>query len=258
MKGTSPTSIAQTAPRSGARKIAEAQVERVFDLFAPLRGGDGPVSKRALVFPDEVTGAYESWARSFTPEEIRLAASKMESLLFGKIAQLPMTCPGHQTCPYASTCPYMPKEPVGKGCPVEAAFVVDRMRGLKQELTVDAFRETDFLLVSRLIELELMDMRITAKMSRRNHWDPLVEVAAGSTPDGQIYYKDEENPLFALKEKINREKTKLLNTLVETPEARWQKAAALREVTKDAYQDKLKKLSDLVDKATRAVEQKGS
>lgn len=203
-------------------------------------------NEMGLFFPDEIDGRYQEWMRTFSPEEIRVAALKMKSMLFGKVAHLPMICPSAEKCIYRHTCPFGEKAPTGKSCPVESAFVIEKLNGYRNELVVDSFKESEYMLVCRLIELDLFDTRISALLRQEEHSEIVKSVFAGASPRGDAYFKHEENPLFVMKNKINVEKSKILSILVETPEARYKKQAALKIAPADSYSKEMDKLADLI------------
>lgn len=231
--------------------IAKGRWGEVSSIFEAIENDIG------LFFPDEVDGNYQRWMAEFTPEEVRRASFKMKSMLFGKVAHLPLICPGVSKCVYKHTCPFDGKEPVGKGCPVESAFVIEKLNGYRKELMIDSFKESEYLLVCRLIELELYDTRISALMRTPEHSDVVKTVFAGASPRGESFFKEEENPLYSIKNKINQEKGKILAVLVETPEARYKKAAALKQSGDDVYSKEMQKIEEMVrDIETRLLDNK--
>lgn len=221
-------------------RIELQRLEKNFELY---RSSENEVG---LYFVDEVSGQYDDWMKKFSHDEIKVAAQKLRSLLYGKVSHLPMICQGHRDCVYSHSCPFKPNEPVGKQCPYESAYVIEKINAYREEFSVNAFRETDYTLVSRLIELELFDIRLTAMISQSKYQKPIYPQVVSVSPHGEPVYEEMPNPMYEMKDKIGREKMKLLNILVETPEARYKKQAALKEVTENRYDVSLKKLEALI------------
>lgn len=221
-------------------KIELHRLENNFELY---RSSD---NKMGLYFVDEVDGDYGSWANNFSEEEIRKAAQKLRSLLYGKVAHLPIICKGYQTCIYSHTCPFKPRPPEGKQCPYESAYIIEKLNSYREELVVDSFKETHYTLVSRLIELELFDMRLSAMISKEDYQNPIYDQVVGADKNGAPVYSEQANPMYEMKEKLSREKMKLLSVLVETPEAQYKKQAALKEASENKYDKTLQKLEDLI------------
>lgn len=228
-------------------KIELQKLESNFVLYK------GAKNEIGLYFSDEVDENYDKWIKTFSEEEITKAAKKMRSMLFGKISQLPMICPGANSCVYKHTCPFKPKEPTGQMCPVESALVIDKLDGYREELVLSGFKETDYSLVSRLIELELLDMRASAMAGNPEYQKPLLKQVIGVSKENQPIEQELANPIYDLKEKISREKIKILSVLVETPEARYKKQIALKEVSSDAYAQTLKDLNTLLHEAEKKL-----
>lgn len=220
-------------------RVELQRLEKNFELY---RGTDNEIG---LYFTDEVDDGYDDWLKGFDPKEVKTAAQKLRSLLFGKVAHLPLICPRAQNCVYEHTCPFKPKEPVGKACPVESAFVIEKLNGYRDELVVDTFKETDYTLVSRLVELEIFDMRLSAMLAQGKYQNPVYPQVFSVGESGAVY-EDQANPLYEMKEKLSREKIKLLSVLVETPEARYKKQAALKEAEAGRYDTTLRDLEKLI------------
>lgn len=229
-----------TKNESKGYKIELHRLEKNFELY---RSSD---NKIGLYFVDEVDHGYDSWSNQFTEEEVRKAAQKLRSLLYGKVAHLPIICKGWQTCVYGHVCPFKPNVPVGRQCPYESAYVIEKLNSYREELVVDSFKETHYTLVSRLIELELFDMRLSAMISKEAYQNPVYEQVIGTNGDGDPVYSEQPNPMYEMKEKLSREKMKLLNVLVETPEAQYKKQVALKEVSESKYDQTLMKLENLI------------
>jgi hypothetical protein len=215
-----------------------------------------------IQFPHQLMGRkYQEWLKRFTPEEQQLAAARLKSVSSGFYSVLPIVCKGAQQCPHGHICPFIPKEPLGLQCPMEQQIIVERMHQFMREYQIDGQRPTDFMLLNRLVELELTDFRCSSMLSSSQYQGVLREVTTGSTPQGDLITNEIINPIMEMKEKISREKMKLLSVLVGTPQEKYKKQAALKEVKTEEYSNKIsgmnKQLMDLEKKLLAASNETG-
>lgn len=202
--------------------------------------------------------SYEEWVSKLSSEEIQVAALRMSSILWGNIVVLPQICPNLSKCVHSHVCPFSDRPPVGKACPMEQAYIMDKMTKLKKQFDVEGVAETEFMLLNKLVELDLYDLRINSMMAKEETQKPLISRIAMVSADGVPIYQDDINPLFELKEKIGREKSKLLTILVGTPQERYKKAAALKEQGSDkisGLNDRLEKLVEQAEKKLKKIEE---
>jgi hypothetical protein len=210
-----------------------------------------------IKFPHQLMGKkYQDWLDSFTSEETDEIAVKLQSISPGFYSVTPMICRGASVCPHGHVCPFVPKEPISHSCPVEQQIILDRMSSLMEEYQIDGHRNSDFMLLNRLIELELTDFRASSTLSSPEYQSLLVEQTMGSTPQGELIHNQVLNPLLELKERISREKMKLLGVLVGTPQEKYKKQAALKEARTEEYGNKIagmnKSLMDIEKKLLEA------
>lgn len=199
------------------------------------------------------SSSYDEWLKNLDQEEIRVAAMRMSSILWGNVVALPQVCPNLQKCVHKHICPFESNPPEGKACPMEQAYIMDKMSKLKKQFDIDGLAETDFLLLNKLVELDLYDLRINSMMAHGETQRPLYPRVALVSQDGVPIYQDEVNPLFEIKEKIGREKMKLMGILVGTPQERYKKQAALKEASSDRLSALSEKLNSLIEKAEREL-----
>lgn len=199
------------------------------------------------------SSSYDEWLKNLDQEEIRVAAMRMSSILWGNVVALPQVCPNLQKCVHKHICPFESNPPEGKACPMEQAYIMDKMSKLKKQFDIDGLAETDFLLLNKLVELDLYDLRINSMMAHGETQRPLYPRVALVSQDGVPIYQDEVNPLFEIKEKIGREKMKLMGILVGTPQERYKKQAALKEASTDRLSALSEKLNSLIEKAEREL-----
>lgn len=219
-------------------------------------------NKLGIEFPHQLgSQEYSNWLDRFSIEEKDLIRKKISVISSGLFSVLPLTCPGNNTCPHFSACPFRPNTPNGFQCPLEQQLIMDRMHSLMREYQLDGSRASDFMLLNRLVELEVTDFRCTSMLSSPEYQGIMREMVTGSTAQGTLITNEVVSPLLELKEKISREKMKLLNSMVGTPESRYKKQVALKEVKTEEYSNKIskmnKQLMDLEKKLLAAGSQEG-
>lgn len=211
-----------------------------------------------IQFPHQLMGKeYRNWIDSFSPEQQQDATVRLKSLATGFYSVVPLICPGIRKCPHGHVCPFAGHEPpLGKQCPVEQNVIMERMHGFMKEYEVDGNRPTDFMLLNRLVELELTDFRCSSMLSSPEYQGILTEMVTGATAQGDLITNNVINPILEMKEKISREKMKLLGILVGTPQEKYKKQAALKEVKTEEYSNKIanmnKQLMDIEKKLLKA------
>ncbi len=195
-------------------------------------------------FPQELMGdAYQEWLRSFTPEQARRAEAGLFAIRSGFFAVLPRVCTGLAKCPHAHICPFSENVPVDQTCPAEMAYVRSKMEGYMDEYAITGHHKSAFTLLNRLVELDLLDLRTSSMLAGPRYQDLMVSRVTGSTVQGDILENEELNPLLEAKERISREKMKLMGVLVGTPEAQYKKAAAMKEAATNEYSSKIAKMN---------------
>lgn len=136
-------------------------------------------------------------------------------LKHGMFASVPIICKGH-ACPYFETC-WIPEEDlqIGERCPIEIAAILERFDKYCKELSIDVDNEiVDAGLVKDVVDIEIMMVRADGLLAKDGNL--IEEVVAGVSPKGQEYYRPELHPAVELKEKLRKEKTRILNQLNAT------------------------------------------
>lgn len=208
-----------------------------------------------LRFPQEhLTDGYKEWLSSFEDEEIRVAGKMLSAVLMGNVTALPKICPSLAKCEHKGICPFQTNQPVGKACPMEMSVIIDRMNKLMEQFHIDGFHQTDFMILNRVVELELYDLRLNSLMSTQAKQSILVDKVVGFSSEGSAITNEEVSPLFDLKEKISREKMKLMTILVGTPQELYKKRAALKEATTDKLSVKIDELNKALQQVEKSLE----
>lgn len=133
----------------------------------------------------------------------------------GMFTNIPIVCKGTE-CPYFATC-WIPEADlqVGERCPIEIAAVLDRFDKICAELRVIPEEDViDAGLVKDVVDIEIMMLRADGLLAKDGNM--IEETVAGVSPKGQEYYKPELHKAFEIKEKLRKEKTRILNQLMAT------------------------------------------
>jgi len=159
---------------------------------------------------------------SLTPKQIKRLVLYLNTLKHGFSATAPMICLAEQ-CPYAKKCPLGANNsyPIGKECPIEGTLIEMWYNDYVRELGIDPESKVDGALVGDLVLWEVLEKRATEELA--NNPSILQKTVAGfqQTPDGlQPIYKDEMNQIINFLEKAQRQKLKIMNSLIATREAK--------------------------------------
>lgn len=136
-------------------------------------------------------------------------------LKHGMFASVPIICKGH-ACPYFQTC-WIPEADlqVGERCPIEIGAILERFDRYCDELRINPQEEmVDAGLVKEVVDIEIMMVRADGLLAKDGNL--IEEVVAGVSPKGQEYYRPEIHLAVELKERLRKEKTRILNQLNAT------------------------------------------
>ena len=233
------------------QELALIKLRQEFDLHKETRTA-------GIHFPHQMQkNAYTQWLNKFTDESAKQAKDEVNVIRQGNFTLMPRICTGLDACPYRHICPFRSNLPIDLQCPLEISIVGDRVTGYIEEFGITELRMTSSrTLVERLVELDLLDARTSAMLSAARSQNILINQTMTITPAGDEITQEITSPILDLKERISREKMKLLSTLVGTPEAKYKKAAALKETDSDDYskrvhglQQQLNRLEVMVNNA---------
>lgn len=188
---------------------------------------------------------------TLTPKEAKRLILYINTLKHGFSATAPMLCLGEQ-CPYSGKCPLGTNNnyPIGKECPIEGTLLGMWYDDYVRELGVDPNSKVDGALVGDLVFWEILEKRAAEELAKKP--EILQKNVAGfqNTPDGlKPVYKDEMNQIINFLEKAQRQKLKIMNSLIATREA---KAKDISRIVSDpsTYASKLlEKARELTKKA---------
>jgi hypothetical protein len=155
------------------------------------------------------------WKQSPKSEKNVQIARQTVGMKHGMFASIPIICKG-KACPYFQTC-WIPEADlqVGERCPIEIGAILDRFDRYCEQLGINPEKEiVDAGLAKEVVDIEIMMVRADGLLAKDGNL--IEEVVAGVTPKGQEYYKPELHPAVELKEKLRKEKTRILNQLNAT------------------------------------------
>lgn len=188
----------------------------------------------------------------FTPEQAKRVSMAMKFLSTGLTASIPLTCTG-KSCPFANSCPYeqIGKAPVGRPCPVEKQLISHWTEGYMAEFDVNFNSLTEVRMVAELAEFDIYEMRVT-KYLAENHPTLMQDVIMGFDDDGKPFKNTEVSRAFDLKERIQKNRHKVLEALVAT---RKDKIKILAETgSGGSTAEKLNELKKKIESVTKDVQ----
>lgn len=146
-------------------------------------------------------------------EKVKEANVIVDSRL-GLMTNLPMLCKGNK-CPYSKTCWFEEdKRPIGQRCPIEIAAIVDRFNKYCEALGITEKDIVDLSLVKELVDIEIQMLRADNKMAINS--DFIEQVVVGVTESGDVLYKPELSKAVEYKEKLMKERHRILQLLNST------------------------------------------
>lgn len=147
----------------------------------------------------------------------------------------------------------MNKAPVGAPCIYEQVFLREKTEAYFEEFDITADRPTEMHLVAELAELDLYERRATQMLALQDQ-DMSQEDVMGFDNNGNAIIKEDISKYFNLKERIKRQRLKILESLSATRKERAKIAATmLNQSSESAETESIKDKLDLLLK-TRASE----
>jgi len=193
-------------------------------------------------FASKMKDGYEI---TVTKKEAKKIISYLNKLKTGFQAAIPIICIGEQ-CPFAKKCPLGDNNnyPMGHDCPIEDAMREIWYNDYARDLEVKKGSRVDESLVHDLVLWEMLSKRAAEELSS----DPRIvkRSVAGfqQTRDGmQPIYKDELNQRLAFLEKAQKNKMKILDSLIATREAKSKDTS--RIIHDPCYDEQTEVLTDI-------------
>lgn len=183
-----------------------------FSLSMQRRGRD-PIAKR-----EEFEKSIQSnnpWRRSELGLEAEKAAMAMMGTKHGLYAQVPIYCKG-ESCPYSFQCELLAAElaPIGERCPIESARIAAEYAGYANDFDIDSGSQTDKVLMSEIISMDIMAARATALMAKEK--SPVQEVAIGVDDNGEKIMQPAVSKAWEAYNAISRRRNEMLQLMMAT------------------------------------------
>jgi hypothetical protein len=113
-------------------------------------------------------------------------------------------------------------------CPVETQLVKEWMKDYMTELDVDPECRSDMILINKLVELDILDYRTSLGFSGSYDEEAITVLKTTIIDNGQSTTEQVSvHPLLDAKEKIQRMRERILESLTATRREKYKKAAAL-------------------------------
>ena len=156
----------------------------------------------------------------FTEAEAKKISMSLRTMSTGINAAVPMICAGSQ-CAFAIGCPYVEagKPPVARPCLVEGQLITYWTKQFIEEFDVDVGSFTEVQLVSELAEFNIYELRVTKYLADK-HPTLMQDVITSVDNTGEIIENQEISRAFDLKERIKRNRMKVLEALMATRKER--------------------------------------
>lgn len=191
---------------------------------------------------------------TFTEEETEYIRRRLTNLRTGSTAAIPLLCAANQ-CPFHQNCPFFAigKHKPFKPCLVEINLINEWRRMFIEEYNIDENSFSEILMVSELVEIELMLWRINNNLSKPEYAELVNNVNVGVDAQGNAIQKLETNAFFDTREKLVARKSRIIKLMVGDRQEKYKEQAALKKVnTEDPSMqaaDVRKKLDSLTAQA---------
>ena len=159
---------------------------------------------------------------TLTPKQTKRLVAYLNTLKHGFSATAPLICIGEQ-CPYSKKCPLGANNsyPIGHECPIEGTLIEMWHNDYVRELGIDPTSKVDGALVGDLVLWEILEKRATEELANNPATIQKNVIGLTQTEEGmKPVYRDELNPIMGFLEKAQRQKGKILNSLIATREAK--------------------------------------
>ncbi len=179
-----------------------------------------------------------------TAAEAKRLSTQMQKLRTGFQAAMPILCPGAKLCPISTICPLVKLDnerkakgeevesvlPISKQCSVENHLMQVWLEGYCADLKITEEDSFDLLLAKELVELDLLEFRISTYMSRYQNALGVGQNVIGLDQNtGEPIIVEQIAPAMELKLKLKDRRSKILESLVATRKEKYKKDAALKE-----------------------------
>ena len=164
------------------------------------------------------------WNMSKKTKDAVSVSRGIRSMDHGMLSGVPIICRTYQ-CPYQETC-WIPESDrqFGERCPIEIGTILERTEHYHTSLNIsdNIMDEIDRGLVREIVDIEIMMLRCDNLLATSGKL--IDEVIATVDDDGNPYYKPEISKAFEIKERLRKERHRILNLLNSTRKDKKQQA----------------------------------
>lgn len=166
----------------------------------------------------------------FTDDEMQGIRRKMSYLATGSTSAIAVICKG-AGCPFNADCPFylVGKVPIGKACILETSLLMEWRRKYIMEYQIDPDSMTELSFINELAEIELMLWRINKNLSKPEYAELVMDEAVGIDREGNVISKKAVSAFLDAKDRLLKQKGKVVKAMVGDRENQYKKQAALRE-----------------------------
>jgi len=164
--------------------------------------------------------------KTMTPTQALKFRNHIVKMRVGTSAAMPMLCGGNK-CPI-KTCPFHDGGgyPIAEPCPIEGNLIATWTRSYIEDLGVNVESRTEMILVNKLVECDIIDYRANVGLSTDEEAWTLLKIDI--TNNGKsITETTNAHPLLEVKERAQRARHQVLESLAATRKEKYKRAAAL-------------------------------
>lgn len=214
----------------------ETHIEETTTQLVPEETTEEPVTP--VLQSDGKEELFDKFLSNVDVSDMNLSKSEMEELNKGLTNMqdsdmgLLRNCDS-ESCQQRNICPFnrIGKFPEGQLCPVEKSIMQYMSNGyyqmLEEELGHSNYNMVEISTIHSLLEVDLEEFR--ARIYSNSEGMIVQNAAFVDKESGSVIFNNVENPVYNLRERLDRRKAKLLQRLLITPEAK----ARFKVETKD-------------------------
>jgi hypothetical protein len=212
------------------KKISKAKKAEVKEAVIPNDAKPVETNIPNTIEPTSKTDLFNSLLSNKAVKQMDLSADEkkcvseaIEQNITDTMTCVVRTC-NSEKCKQKGICPFskIEKFPDGSPCPLEVAIAdfmsVEYFKMITEETETTNYNIVEISTVNSLIEVELEEFR--ARVYSNTEGQIISQAAFVIKDTDEVIYNDIENPIYNLREKLDRRKQKLLQRLLITPEAK--------------------------------------
>lgn len=155
------------------------------------------------------------WGYSNFGMHSKQMAMQMLATRHGMYAKIPLACKA-ESCPYSETCMLLKYglAPEGEPCTVETSEIELRIKGYADDFGLDEASFTDRVMVSEIVNLDILIERCKALMAKEGM--PVIDVVAGIDDHGNVLMRPEVSKAVDAYDKFTEKRNKLYGFMLAT------------------------------------------